>query len=30
MGGIAVIVLGVWILVQVTAGDALRRLGVLS
>lgn len=30
MGGIAIVVAGIWILVQVTAGDALRRLRVLS
>lgn len=30
MGGIAIAVLGVWVIVQVTAGNALQRLGVLS
>lgn len=30
MGGLLLIVVGVWVLVQVTGGDALRRLGVIS
>lgn len=30
MGGIALMILGVWVLVQVTKGEALQRLGVLS
>lgn len=30
MGGLTVIVLGVWVLCQVTGGDALHRLGILS
>lgn len=30
MGGIVVIVFGVWVIVQVLGGDALRRLGVLA
>lgn len=30
MGGIVLMVLGVWVLSQVTAGEALQRLGVLS
>lgn len=30
MGGLAVMALGVWVLVQVTAGDALGRLGLIS
>jgi hypothetical protein len=30
MGGLFVAVLGVWVLVQVTAGDALARLRVVS
>lgn len=30
MGGIAVAVLGVWVIVQVLGGDALRRLGVIK
>jgi hypothetical protein len=30
MGGIAVAVLGVWVLVQVIGGDALSRLGVVQ
>jgi hypothetical protein len=30
MGGLAIIVLGIWVLTQITAGDALKRLGVLS
>ena len=28
MGGIVVVVAGIWVLVQVTAGDALGRLGL--
>ena len=30
MGGIAIAVLGVWVIVQVTKGEALQRLGVIS
>lgn len=30
MGGIFIAVLGVWVIVQVTKGEALQRLGVLS
>lgn len=30
MGGIAIIVAGIWVLVQVTGGDALHRLRILS
>lgn len=30
MGGIVVIVFGVWVIVQVLGGDALRRLRVLA
>lgn len=30
LGGLAVAVLGVWVVVQVTKGDALGRLGVLD
>lgn len=29
MGGLVLIVAGVWVLVQVTKGQALQRLGVL-
>lgn len=30
MGGIALMVVGAWVLVQVLAGDALGRLGIVS
>ena len=30
MGGLALVALGVWVMVQVTWGDALRRLGIVS
>jgi hypothetical protein len=30
MGGPFIVLLGVWVLVQVTGGDALHRLRVLS
>lgn len=30
MAGLMLMVLGVWVLVQVTKGNALERLGVLS
>lgn len=29
MGGIFVIVAGIWVIAQVTAGDALSRLGLI-
>jgi hypothetical protein len=30
MGGAAIILFGVWVLCQVTGGDALHRLGILA
>lgn len=30
MAGLMLVVLGVWVLVQVTKGNALERLGVVS
>lgn len=30
IGGVTLMVLGVWVIAQVTAGDALSRLGLFS